>query len=506
MNKSYFGPRPAQDAESQSPRQPIGATNGRYLFFKVRLNGKLHFEKRVAPDHLADLATVEALRKEFEIGYGLDHPNIVRYLRYDDNALYEEFLDGLTLRRMIDQQDPRLADPDFVSPLCRQLLEALDYIHRHGILHLDLKPENVMVCNIGNTAKIIDLGSARTGQFDTTEGFTPTYRAPEQGSHDSTSVATDIYLLGRLMAELTRGSRLSPLWEPFLSRATAPDPARRFPSAADALGAIPAGAPAAKRPGRRLPTLGAAALIAIVLARFCSSDNAPAPQTPTPAPTPAPTTFEQARNLLIEGSPSRDEAEGMRLMMQAARQGDSDAQCYIGLAYRDGTSTLPRDPAKSLYWIQQSAEGGNEIAIEEMGMKYYEGFGVKQDYTQALKWWERAAKRGKTTAYSSIGIAYRDGLGVEPDLDRAAKNFLRGAEAGNSYCAFLLGRHYGHYLQPVQPRLAIEWYERASHMGSHRATEYLLNAYRNGDPELQIAPDSTLATKYATRLQGIDGP
>ena len=488
MNSSVFGANPVSD---DAMRQPVGRTDGRYLFFKVRRYGKLHFEKRPADAYLQDLKTVEALRKEFELGYGLDHPGIVRYLAFEDNAIFEEYIEGQTLREMILSADCRLNDEAFLRSLAGQLLSALDYIHRQGILHLDIKPENVMVSAIGNRVKIIDLGSARSSIHDRTEGFTPAFSAPEQSAGDATDVTTDVFLVGRLMAELTQ----SPKWRPFIAKATASNPAERFQNCREALAVIPS---AGGRAWTRL--LGFVAVIALIAGAFAwfSRGADDAPKAPVEEST---SEFQQAAMLLQGRGGVDDQAEGMRLMMIAAEKGDPEAQCFLGLAYRDGTYSLPVNPAESLRWIQLAANSGNLIAIEEMGYKYYEGFGVKQDFSESLRWLSRAAEAGKATAFPSLGIMYRDGLGTAPDLRRAEDYFLRGAEAGNSYSAYLLARLYTF----ERPDQALEWYVKASDMGSHRATEILRDAYRDGAPEIGVIPDPHLETKYAVRLESFDG-
>lgn len=208
--------------------------------FRQRLYGRLHFVKRLRPEYAADPVCREALHKEFLVGYGLEHPAIVKYLRYDNGTIYQEYIDGETLRTLIDGHDHRLASPAFVREVSRQLFEALAYLHSNGILHLDIKPENIMLTRVGQTVKIIDLGACLTAMHDTTPGFTPAYRAPEGLTGKSAVPATDIFQAGLVIRELFRaGGRMPRCWRRFISRATASDPALRFTDAAEALRAIP---------------------------------------------------------------------------------------------------------------------------------------------------------------------------------------------------------------------------------------------------------------------------
>ncbi|MDE6553478.1 MAG: protein kinase [Muribaculaceae bacterium] len=212
--------------------------SSRFEFFKVRRYGALNFVKRPAPEYRNDLVTTESLKKEFYIGYNLNHPSIVRYLLMEDGAVFEEYIDGLTLREMITRDDERLRSPEFIKHVCRQLLEATAYLHSQGVLHNDIKPENVMVSRIGDQVKLIDLGCATSDMWDATEGFTPACKAPEQGDGE-TNVSTDIYLIGRIVDELAPIAGVSGLWSSFVKKATADDVRDRFSSDEEALAALP---------------------------------------------------------------------------------------------------------------------------------------------------------------------------------------------------------------------------------------------------------------------------
>lgn len=214
--------------------------SGHFEFFKVRRFGALHFVKRPTDRYRHDLVTTEALKKEFHVGYNLSHQAVVKYLLMEDGAVYEEYIDGMSLREMIDRGDERLRRPAFVEAICRQLMDALSYIHSCGVIHNDIKPENVMVTRIGNQVKLVDFGCAYTDAWDATQGYTTGYKAPEQGEGE-TNVCTDIYLAGKLMAELAPRAGVNRRWSRFIRKATAENQSERFASDSEAIAAIPRG-------------------------------------------------------------------------------------------------------------------------------------------------------------------------------------------------------------------------------------------------------------------------
>lgn len=202
--------------------------------FRVKLYGKLHFLKRLKPQFLGDIRYVEAQRKEFETGYRLEHPNIVRYISLSPEGILMEYVDGETLT------DRLHAHPDFfrsrqnVDKFLRQLLDAVGYLHAHQVLHLDLKPDNIMLTRIGNDVKLIDLGCCCTDTFDDTQGHTPAFAAPEQLASGRVDERTDIYALGKIIALLP----LRHIYNKVVARCTAENPADRYQSVEDLAKAV----------------------------------------------------------------------------------------------------------------------------------------------------------------------------------------------------------------------------------------------------------------------------
>ena len=197
--------------------------------FRVKLYGKLHFLKRLKPQFLGDIRYVEAQRKEFETGYMLEHPNIVRYISLSPEGILMEYVDGETLTDRLHAHPDYFRSRQNVYKFLRQLLDAVGYLHSHQVLHLDLKPDNILLTRIGNDVKLIDLDCCRTDTFDDTQGHTPAFAAPEQLAGGRVDERTDIYALGKIIALLP----LCHIYNKVIGKCTAQLPENRYQNIAD---------------------------------------------------------------------------------------------------------------------------------------------------------------------------------------------------------------------------------------------------------------------------------
>ena len=194
--------------------------------FRVKLYGKLHFLKRLKAEYAGDIRYREALRKEFETGYQLEHPNLVRYAWFDDDSILMEYVEGDTLDLRIAKNPDYFSDRKHTEKFVLQLLSALQYLHNHQVLHLDLKPENILLTHINDDVKLIDLGFCRTDAFVDTQGYTSGFAAPEQLSGGEVDVRTDIYAFGKILALLPNHS----LYNKVIARSTSENPSARYQS------------------------------------------------------------------------------------------------------------------------------------------------------------------------------------------------------------------------------------------------------------------------------------
>ncbi len=203
--------------------EPIDSNGATCDTFRVKLYGKLHFLKRLKPAFVNDIRYQEAFRKEFETGYRLEHPNIVRYVSLSDEGILMEYVDGETLKQRIDSH-PEYFNKKNTEKLLRQLLDAVAYLHAHQVLHLDLKPDNIMLTLIGNDVKLVDLGFCYTDTFVDTQGRTDHFAAPEQLTSDNVDERTDIYALGRIIEQLPEHN----IYNKVIARCVAKAPKARF--------------------------------------------------------------------------------------------------------------------------------------------------------------------------------------------------------------------------------------------------------------------------------------
>lgn len=226
--------------------------------------------KLMLPGEELPSAQVEEWRARFQrearaVGR-LTHPHIVALHDLGEAEgrpyLVMEYVQGQSLEAILGER--RSLPAELAVALTAQVAEALDYAHRQGIVHRDVKPGNILVTG-GQTAKVTDFGIARLGEGDLTRtGFilgSPSYMSPEQVSGLALDGRSDLFGLGAVLYELLSGEkafpgetistityrivheeptplkRLNPAFpaalDACLRRALAKDPARRYARGAD---------------------------------------------------------------------------------------------------------------------------------------------------------------------------------------------------------------------------------------------------------------------------------
>ena len=177
------------------------------LGFDIVLNRRVAI-KWLRPQFAADRAFRLRFEREAQSAARFSHPNIIAIydVGEEDGAPYivMEYVDGQTLREIIDEEGP--FHPDDVAILIEQVAAALDYAHARGVVHRDVKPQNILIDRHG-LAKVVDFGIAK-GLSDSTlteagSGLgTVHYASPEQASGLLATPESDIYSLGVVAYEM----------------------------------------------------------------------------------------------------------------------------------------------------------------------------------------------------------------------------------------------------------------------------------------------------------------
>ncbi len=160
--------------------------------------------------HASDEQFVERFRREAQSAAGLNHPSIVSIFdRGQAEGTYYiamEFLDGRTLKELLIRNGP--TPIPIAIDYARQILGALSFAHRNGIVHRDIKPHNIIVRPDGRL-KVTDFGIARSGASQMTEAGsivgTAQYLSPEQARGAPVDPRSDLYSLGIVLYEMLTG-------------------------------------------------------------------------------------------------------------------------------------------------------------------------------------------------------------------------------------------------------------------------------------------------------------
>jgi serine/threonine-protein kinase len=175
-------------------------------------NGREVALKVPHPEMEADPVLIERFRREEEIGQQLDHPGIVKTYDGEERSrryMVIEWVDGKLLRTILNEE--RKLPVERASAIALAICDALDTMHKHGVVHRDLKPENIMV-GAHDRIKIIDFGIAmkedarRITHAGVTPALgTPDYISPEQVKGQRGDQRSDVYALGAMLYEMLTG-------------------------------------------------------------------------------------------------------------------------------------------------------------------------------------------------------------------------------------------------------------------------------------------------------------
>ena len=207
--------------------------------------------KAVRAEKLSEPLSLERLRTEVRSARAVASPHVCRV--YDlveaEGAEYVsmEYVDGSTLRHVLETRSP--LELSEAREIALQLLAGLTAIHEAGLVHRDVKPDNVMLTRAGRVV-LMDFGIAKAVAAGGTVAGTPAYWAPEQAAGAAADPRADVFAAGIVLAEMVssardletrlalwQGLREQPPqlpdtpWSEAIRKAVAKDPSHRYPSA-----------------------------------------------------------------------------------------------------------------------------------------------------------------------------------------------------------------------------------------------------------------------------------
>ena len=176
-------------------------------------------------------------------------------------------------------------------------------------------------------------------------------------------------------------------------------------------------------------------------------------------------------------APMEDRNEAAAQLISKAKDGNPDAQYFVGKLYQDGPVLIP-DSVEAQYWFGQSAQQGHVPAQYAFGKLYLSDDTEVRDPVLGVQWLEYAARNGSNFAAYHLGKEYIKGEIVKRDITKAAKYLTQSAEAGNQYAQYALGKLY---LDKQDREQAHYWFTQSAAQGNEYA-QFFLNRWDDLKP------------------------
>ena len=445
----------------------------------------------------------------------LNHPHIVKVLElFEANNTYYysmEYCEGGTLDALIEKQCG--LDVHEALSYFRQIADAMSFMHDNRMLHLDLKPSNIMLRGNGE-AVLIDFGlskqytasgdpesSTRVGSG--TPGYAPLEQANYREGKDF-PVTMDVYALGATLFKMLSGTRPPEaselLNEGFpacelqqkgvcdelitcVSTAMSPIKKNRYQMVSDFLHDIQVcGKNSLNETINGISHISGKVQENSILEEE-SLKNGDSTLTDE-------NVFENGNNLkanLLKAKDlyqKKDYVHAFRLFEKIAEQAGAEAQNGLACCYDKGHG-VKRNPKKAYYWFKKAANSGFPLAIYNLGKLYEYGRGVQKNLKEAFSCYVTALTKGIWEVDMKIGLFYEKGWGVDRDYKKAAecyRNIIRkGISGSNCMVLYRLGRLYELGFGVEQNiEMAIRLYDSAAIWNDFEALYRLGYLYEHG--------------------------
>ena len=175
---------------------------------KAKRYGRWWLLKGLRQELACESVYSQMLRKELEVVMKLQHPCIptaigLEHVENIGECIVMEYVDGVTLTEWLSEKHERKV----CRRIAMKLVEVVAYIHMNGVVHRDLKPDNILIARNGETVHVIDFGLADTDSQAVLKqpAGTLRYMSPEQANTAVADVRTDIYSLGIIFNKMNLG-------------------------------------------------------------------------------------------------------------------------------------------------------------------------------------------------------------------------------------------------------------------------------------------------------------
>ena len=228
-NSGFFGPEGTVIEDETAPLEEIGRRDGPFILYKSSRHRRIVAIKCVRPEFRDNPLYWDMLRKEYEIGHSLNHPNIREYYSLDNDpelgiCLEMEWVDGDSLDQLLPEcrRNAELRDK-----IARQILDAVRIMHLKQVIHRDLKPGNILVTRNGQNVKLIDFSLSDSDSHLVLKGNAGTarYASPEQKECGPADFRSDIFSIGVILSEMSDSRR----YRNVSRKCMRPDKDRRYP-------------------------------------------------------------------------------------------------------------------------------------------------------------------------------------------------------------------------------------------------------------------------------------